>query len=235
MDSKADSGTKKKFVRKVAPSKAPGRVLKKQLRNMERLLKNKDTLKDLPTEVVAETEKKIADIKKKIEALGPQASPAAATAAPKSGKPQVNNSVSKGGIKATELRRAGRKIVAFKKQHPNHEASEADSKELTELELDLMYIKHFPKTHAYIPIYAESGEQDASQAKTRAQIREDTRKALESGKFKKSTGGDKPEGKTESVATGKHPISNWSDDDDEEGSDEEEEEEERESKKQKKD
>jgi uncharacterized protein YlbG (UPF0298 family) len=101
MDSKADSGTKKKFVRKVAPSKAPGRVLKKQLRNMERLLKNKDTLKDLPTEVVAETEKKIADIKKKIEALGPQASPAAATAAPKSGKPQVNNSVSKGGIKAT--------------------------------------------------------------------------------------------------------------------------------------
>lgn len=99
MDNKADSGIKKKFVRKVAPSKAPGRVLKKQLRNMERLLKNKDTLKDLPVEVVSETEKKIADVKKKIEALGPQASPA--TAAPKSGKPQDNNSVSKGGIKAT--------------------------------------------------------------------------------------------------------------------------------------
>ena len=182
MDSKADAGTKKKFVRKVAPSKAPGRVLKKQLRNMERLLKNKDTLKDLPTEVVAETEKKIADIKKKIEALGPQPSPAsAAVVAPKS---QINsNSIAKGGIKATgkfartvgspiqqapgqltvasyclptpvtdsviyfhdialiELRRAGRKIVAFKKQHPNHEASEVESKELAELELDLMYIK----------------------------------------------------------------------------------------------
>ncbi|KAG0295410.1 hypothetical protein BGZ96_011783 [Linnemannia gamsii] len=233
MDSKADSGIKTKFVRKVAPSKAPGRVLKKQLRNMERLLKNKDTLKDLPAEVVSETEKKIADVKKKIEALGPQAS--AAAAAPKSGKPQINNSVSKGGIKATELRRAGRKIVAFKKQHPNHEASEAESKELAELELDLMYIKHFPKTHAYIPIYAESGEQGESQVKTRAQIREDTRKALESGKFKKSTGGDKPEPKSESVATGKHPISNWSDDDGEEGSDEEDEEDERETKKQKKD
>ncbi|KAG9070517.1 hypothetical protein KI688_008055 [Linnemannia hyalina] len=236
MDNKADAGTKKKFVRKVAPSKAPGRVLKKQLRNMERLLKNKDTLKDLPVEVVAETEKKIADVKKKIEALGPQPSPAsasaAAVAAPKS---QINsNSVAKGGIKATELRRAGRKIVAFKKQHPNHEASEAESKELAELELDLMYIKHFPKTHAYIAIYAEAAEQDESQVKVRTQIREDTRKALESGKIKKSTGGDKPEGKTE-PATGKHPISNWSDDNDEEGSDDEEKEDERETKKQKKD
>ncbi|KAF9156284.1 hypothetical protein BG015_006328 [Linnemannia schmuckeri] len=233
MDSKAVSGTKKKFVRKVAPSKAPGRVLKKQLRNMERLLKNKDTLKDLPAEVVTETEKKIADVKKKIKALGPQASPVAAVS--KSSTPQVNsNSVAKGGIKATELRRAGRKIVAFKKQHPNHEASEADSKELAELELDLMYIKYFPKTHAYIPIYAVSAEQDESQVKARTQIREDTRKALESGKIKKSTGGDKPEGKTE-AAIGKHPISNWSDDDEEDGSNEDEEEDERETKKQKKD
>ncbi|KAK3809884.1 MAG: hypothetical protein JOS17DRAFT_796462 [Linnemannia elongata] len=223
MDSKADAGTKKKFVRKVAPSKAPGRVLKKQLRNMERLLKNKDTLKDLPAEVVAETEKKIADVKKKIEALGPQ--PSAASAAVTTPKSQINNNVvSKGGIKATELRRAGRKIVAFKKQHPNHEASETESKELAELELDLMYIKHFPKTHAYIPIYAEDAEQDESQAKVRTQIREDTRKALQSGKIKKSTGGEKPEEKTE-PATGKHPISNWSDDD-------EEEEDERETKKQ---
>ncbi|OAQ31025.1 hypothetical protein K457DRAFT_136646 [Linnemannia elongata AG-77] len=232
MDSKADAGAKKKFVRKVAPSKAPGRVLKKQLRNMERLLKNKDTLKDLPAEVVAETEKKIAEVKKKIEALGPQSSPeSAALAAPKS---QINsNSVAKGGIKATELRRAGRKIVAFKKQHPNHGTSEAESKELVELELDLMYIKHFPKTHAYIPIYSEDAEQDESQVKVRTQIREDTRKALENGKIKKSTGGDKPEGKTE-PATGKHPISNWSDDDDEEGSNDEEEDE-RETKKQKKD
>lgn len=56
---------------------------------------------------------------------------------------------------------------------------------------------------------------------------------MENGKIKKSTGGDKPEGKTE-PATGKHPISNWSDDDDEEGSNDEEEDE-RETKKQKKD
>jgi hypothetical protein len=106
MDSKAASGTKKRFVRKVAPSKAPGRLLKKQLRNMERLLKNKDTLKDLPAEVVVETEKKIADVKKKIDALGPQAKPEApsttrAVSAQNNSKNGGGNSTTKGGIKAT--------------------------------------------------------------------------------------------------------------------------------------
>ncbi|KAG0277162.1 hypothetical protein BGZ95_006388 [Linnemannia exigua] len=225
----AASGTKKKFVRKVAPSKAPGRVLKKQLRNMERLLKNKDTLKDLPIEVVAETEKKIADVKKKIEALGPQAKPTAPAPAvvssTKSSKTDAGNSASKGGIKATELRRAGRKIVAFKKQHPNYTTSEAESTELVELELDLMYIKYYPKGQEYIPIYTESVTE--VQVKARTEIRENTRKALESGELKKSTGVEKSEEKTKSVI-GKHPASNWSDDEEEE---EEEEEEERENKK----
>lgn len=56
---------------------------------------------------------------------------------------------------------------------------------------------------------------------------------MESDKIKKSSGGDKPEGKIEPV-TGKHPISNWSDDNDEESSDDEEDEDERETKKQRK-
>jgi hypothetical protein len=167
-----------------------------------------------------------------------------------------------------ELRRAGRKIVAFKKQHPNHATSETESKELLELELDLMYIKvsaslhlqqnyrafaslllgeciltvhsillislnvfiqNYPKGQEYIPIYAESVEE--AQVKTRTEIRENTKKALESGELKRSTGVEKLEGKTAS-AIGKHPASNWSDDDDEE-EEEEEEENERENKKQK--
>ncbi|KAF9910255.1 hypothetical protein EC991_006984 [Linnemannia zychae] len=234
MDSKAALGSKKKFVRKVAPSKAPGRVLKKQLRNMERLLQKKDTFKDLPVEVIAETEKKIADVKKKIEALGPQVKPEGSTAskagsAQKDSKHDGANSTNKGGVKATELRRAGRKIVAFKKQHPNHATSETESNELVELELDLMYIKNYPKGQEYIPIYTESIEE--AHVKTRTEIRENTRKALESGEFKKSTGAEKSEGKTES-AIGKHPASNWSDDDD--GDDKDEEEDDRENKKQKK-
>ncbi|KAG0378558.1 hypothetical protein BGX24_003488 [Mortierella sp. AD032] len=234
MDNKAAaSGTKKTFVRKVAPSKAPGRVLKKQLRNMERLLKNKDTLKDLPAEVIADTEKKIVDIKKKIEALGPQAkstAPVAATTT-KSSKNDAGNAASKGGIKATELRRAGRKIVAFKKQHPTHTTSETESKELVELELDLMYIKYYPKAQEYIPIFTESVTE--AQVKARTEIRENTRKALESGELKKSTETEKSEEKSESII-GKHPASNWSDDDDEEDEkDEGDEDDERENKKQK--
>ena len=39
------------------------------------------------------------------------------------------------------MRRAGRKIVAFKKQHPNYETSEEESRALANLELDLLYIK----------------------------------------------------------------------------------------------
>lgn len=39
------------------------------------------------------------------------------------------------------MRRAGRKISAYKKQHPNFEASEEESKAVADLELDLLYIK----------------------------------------------------------------------------------------------
>lgn len=42
---------------------------------------------------------------------------------------------------STEMRRAGRKISAYKKQHPNFEASEEESKAVADLELDLLYIK----------------------------------------------------------------------------------------------
>ncbi|KAF9932033.1 hypothetical protein FBU30_009097 [Linnemannia zychae] len=225
MDKKPDAGTKKRFFGKVAPSKAPARVLKKQLRSMERLLKNKDNMKDLPEEVVAETEKKIADIKSKIEALGPQAEPS--TSAQKK-----NNKASRGGIRATELRRAGRKIVAFKKQHPNYMNSETESKEFDELELDLMYLKVFPKTQEFIPIYAESV--DESQAAARAEIRENIRKGIESGEIKKSMGVDKSKEQATS-ASENLPESNWdSDEESDDDSEADEEEDERKAKKQKK-
>jgi hypothetical protein len=42
---------------------------------------------------------------------------------------------------AIEMRRAGRKIVAFKKQHPKYENSEEEAKSLVDLELDLLYTK----------------------------------------------------------------------------------------------
>lgn len=72
---------KKKFERKVAPSKAPGRLLKKKLRDLERLLQNKDKLKDLPEEVVQETTKKIEETKRQIAELAPSASSPAVSAA----------------------------------------------------------------------------------------------------------------------------------------------------------
>lgn len=171
---------KKKFERKVAPSKAPGRLLKKKLRDLERLLQNKDKLKDLPEEVVEETKKKIEETKKQIATLGPAASPAVsavekkneAKAAKKSSNglkftgtkklkrylfwdrqsTWISCDARRGRILLTriifrliflsiEMRRAGRKISAYKKQHPNFEASEEESKAVADLELDLLYIK----------------------------------------------------------------------------------------------
>lgn len=61
-DSKPKEFTKKKFERKVAPSKAPLRLLKKKQRDLQRLLQNKDKLKDLPEDVVKDTEAKLKDI-----------------------------------------------------------------------------------------------------------------------------------------------------------------------------
>jgi len=61
-DSQPKEFTKKKFERKVAPSKAPLRLLKKKQRDLQRLLQNKDKLKDLPEDVVKDTEAKLKDI-----------------------------------------------------------------------------------------------------------------------------------------------------------------------------
>ncbi|KAF9107112.1 hypothetical protein BGX29_007329 [Mortierella sp. GBA35] len=248
MDNKAAaaaSGTKKRAKK---PSKAPLRMLKKRLRTLERLLKNSSsdnnqgTAKDLPPEVIAKTEMEIIAVKKQIEAAAPQSAAKTEAATGKNAKKSSQDAVAKKGIKITELRRAGRKVVAFKKQHPNHETNEEESKALVELELDLLYIKSFPKDQEYISVYDESVEQDEEKVKARTEIRENTRQKLESGEIKRSTGGVKSEETTMSVS-GMQPASNWSDDDEEEEdqdedaedeSDDEEEEEERAVKKSKK-
>ncbi|KAG0015613.1 hypothetical protein BGZ80_009756 [Entomortierella chlamydospora] len=201
----------KKFERRVAPSKAPRRLLKKKLRDLERLIKNKNSLKDLPEEVVQETEKKMADVKKQIEALGPEEPAAAQTSTNEDG-----SSKSK-GLKFTELRRAGRRISAFKRQHPNYETSEEESKAMEDLELDLLYIKHFPRDEEYISIYPESPLEDEAQIKTQTEIRERIAKARASGELKKPSGSSEGSVAEEApkAVTGKHPVSNWSDESDE--------------------
>lgn len=68
-DTKPKDFTKKKFERKVAPSKNPLRLLKKQQRSLERLIQNKEKLKDLPEGVVQETEKKLKEIAEKVKDL----------------------------------------------------------------------------------------------------------------------------------------------------------------------
>ncbi|KAF9432148.1 hypothetical protein BGZ76_011195 [Entomortierella beljakovae] len=208
---------KKKFERKVAPSKAPRRLLKKKLRDLERLVKNKGTLKDLPEEVLKDTESKIDEVKKQIEALGPETKPEEPQ--PKSKNKKNNNKVD--GIKSTELRRAGRKIVSFKKQHPNFKSSEKESKEMEELELDLLYIKNFPKNQEYISLYPESPLEE-SQIKTQSSIRENIAKTRSSGELKKRP---RPNtSKSEENSTENQPESNWNDeaeDSDSSNSDEE--------------
>ncbi|KAI1320267.1 hypothetical protein EDD11_001482 [Mortierella claussenii] len=258
---------KRKFVRKVAPSKAPRRLLKKKLRDLERLIKNKnkDAARDLPEEAIKDTEKKMADIKKQLEAMGPEKpaqdqkpSKKALKAAAKAAKAAASESSfvidtpAKGGAKFTELksgltpdgpkklthnhlfavqptpsemRRAGRKITAFKKQHPNYEASEEDSKTLAELELDLLYIKYYPKNEEYILIYPESPITDDDQIRKQKDIREKIKEALTTGQIRKSPR-EKSNNKAASrknadnqdestTVIGKHPASNWSDDDEE--------------------
>jgi len=60
--------------RKKAPSKAPRRLLKKQLRDIERLIKNKNkkSVKDLPEQALQENVEKADRLKKQIETLGPE-------------------------------------------------------------------------------------------------------------------------------------------------------------------
>ncbi|CAO3574868.1 unnamed protein product [Mortierella alpina] len=220
----AQEEAKKKFTWKVAPSKAPGRVLKKKLRDMERLIQKKDTLKDIPAEVIQETEKKIVEIKKQIEALGPQTPPPTKKQNKKQNKKSAVEEKGPKALKFTELRRAGRKIAAFKKQHPNYESSEEESKALADLELDLLYIKNFPRDEEYISIYPESPLTDEDQLKTQAEIRGKIEKALANGEIKKTAEARVDSKPTTDCTTSskKHPASNWNDeeggDSDEEGS-----------------
>lgn len=60
--------------RKKAPSKAPRRLLNKKLRDLERLIKNKNknSAKDLPEQAIQEAEKKVDEIKGQLKALGPE-------------------------------------------------------------------------------------------------------------------------------------------------------------------
>ncbi|GJJ69372.1 hypothetical protein EMPS_01718 [Entomortierella parvispora] len=221
-DSKPNEFTKKKFERKVAPSKAPLRLLKKKQRDLQRLLQNKDKLKDLPEDVVKDTETKLKDITAQVNEMSQtnqskaeqdnkakEEKKAAAAAAKKS---TVNQQ------KLTELRRSTRKVRAFKKQHPNYASSEEESKAFAELELDLLYIKHYPKDEEYISIFPESSLTE-DQIKARAEIRSKIESAVASGEIKKGSAQKNDSPATEAATNGKRPASNWSDDEDEEESD----------------
>ncbi|KAF9428879.1 hypothetical protein BGZ94_000658 [Podila epigama] len=201
---------KKKFVRPSAPSKAPGRILKKKLRDMERLLRNQDTAKELPSEVIESTKKSISEIKQQLDAMPQKPSPPA----PASVKPK------KDPVKLQELRRASRHVVAFKKQHPNFETSPEESKKMDELVLNLYYIKYFPNNAAYIPIFAETPLTDEQKAKAKAH-REKIAEKLANGKIAKpgSKSGSKSTSQVDESTGEKRPIDNWSGDEDDNSND----------------
>ncbi|KAF9359690.1 hypothetical protein BGX34_008211 [Mortierella sp. NVP85] len=202
--------------RKKAPSKAPRRLLKKQLRDIERLIKNKNkkSVNDLPEQVLQENAERADRIKKQIEALGPEP---AATADKRVESAKQKSSKA---IRFTEMRRAGRKIVAFKKQHPNYENSEEEAKLLEDLELDLLYTKNFPRNEDYIPIYPESTLEDEEKHARQKEIREQIATALANGEIKSSTKLDTDQKAAKSGPTTEdQPASNWSDDDEEDGED----------------
>ncbi|KAG0252545.1 hypothetical protein DFQ27_008009 [Actinomortierella ambigua] len=248
--STGDSSANKKskiIHRRVAPSKAPARILKKQIRSLERLLANTstDASRTLPEEKVAETKAKILALQKQLQAVPPSGSNTGPSS--KKGDNKENNNKKKRkadgegddnedgpsvrgtkGLKARELRRAGRKIVAFKKQHPNYEDNEDDVKTMADLELDLLYIKHFPRNEPYISIYPDEPHEDNAQI-TQAEIRQKIADAIEKGEIRH---GKKPlseqQGQQEDEDEDEdddgdeeeeehdpeNPISNWSDDED---------------------
>lgn len=92
-----------------------------------------------------------------------------------------------------ESKKADRKINVYKKQHPEWENNPEEKAALEELELDLAYIRHFPKTMKYISLYPsdkgdnEDGDEAATEesreasAKARTEIREQIRHGLASG------------------------------------------------------
>ncbi|KAF9583937.1 hypothetical protein BGW38_008069 [Lunasporangiospora selenospora] len=225
MEQKDEATSKKAFVRKVAPSKAPRRLLKRKIRDMERLVKNKDSLKDLPEQVVQDTNEKIADLKRQLQAIGEPSPKVSAAAFPSSSTGDKSGSKKSKSVKFTELRRAGRKISNYKRLHPNTEQSEDETKTLADLELDLLYIKHFPKEEEYISIYPDSPHTDEEQIRTQAEIRKGIHKRRLNGEFprpQKAEGGDTKAGSTNaavSAAKGE-PVSNWSEDEDGEGGEE---------------
>ncbi|KAG0224286.1 hypothetical protein BGW41_005160 [Actinomortierella wolfii] len=224
------SKKKGKFIhRHVAPSKAPARVLKKQIRSLERLLANtsSDPSRSLPEEKVAETKAKILALQKQLQDLpvsGSNTGPSSKNNAANNGKKRKGGHGQKDGepsvrgtkgLRARELRRAGRKIVAFKKQHPNYEDNEEEAKAMADLELDLLYIKHFPKNEPYISIYPDEPHEDEKQI-TQAEIRQKIADAVEKGEIRH---GKRPnqthEGSDDDEEHDpENPVSNWSDDDD---------------------
>ncbi|KAF9986441.1 hypothetical protein BGZ65_007573 [Modicella reniformis] len=211
--------------RKKVPSQAPRRLLKRQLRDLDRLVKNKNKNMDdaakvlpeqvlpeqvLPEQVLQETEKKIGNLKKQLDDLGPESSSSPSTEAKNKDK-KPNN------IRFTEMRRAGRKIISFGKQHPNHKQSEEESKTMADLKLDLLYTKYFPKGEEYIFIYPETPLQDEEKLK-RQEIRKGIAKALANGEIKETAPRSNPSNQeSESTTTmEKDPVSNWNDEEEEE-------------------
>ncbi|KAG0303113.1 hypothetical protein BGZ98_006982 [Dissophora globulifera] len=226
MESQQPTEPKKKFERKSYPSKAPRRLLKKKLRDLERLIKNKNTLKDMPEEILQETEKKIAEVKKQMDALGPESAPENATAnvSDKKQNQKKEKAENSNTMRFTEMRRAGRKITSFKKQNPGYAASEEQMAVVSSLELDLLYTKHFPKNEEYILIYSDPPLADEEKIRKQAEIRENIAKAHANGELKKTGRVNAEENRADEAsapATGKHPVSNWSDDESEDSDEEE--------------
>ncbi|KAG0027453.1 18S rRNA maturation protein [Podila clonocystis] len=94
-------------------------------------------------------------------------------------------------LKFIESKKADRKINVYKKQHPEWESNLEEKAALEELELDLAYIRHFPKTMKYIALYpsdkGDNEDEEATEqsreasAKARTEIREQIRHGLASG------------------------------------------------------
>ncbi|KAI9236197.1 MAG: hypothetical protein BYD32DRAFT_30151 [Podila humilis] len=61
-------------------------------------------------------------------------------------------------LKFIESKKADRKINVYKKQHPDWENNPEEKAALEELELDLAYVRHFPKTMKYISLYPNNKE-----------------------------------------------------------------------------
>ncbi|KAG0344027.1 18S rRNA maturation protein [Podila humilis] len=86
-------------------------------------------------------------------------------------------------IKFIEAKKAERKIKVFKKQHSDWENNPEEKAQLKDLELDLDYIRHFPKTMKYISLYATDIADDDVTMIARKEIREKIQTGLASGEI----------------------------------------------------